>query len=95
MPDFATMPPTTNAAPTPAPTQAPDVTVQPDMNASAGDLTTGGAGGLPQMPQVGGSGDMTVASPIEAGAFQMPSTATESGSTSSDPSAFKIPGIHT
>ena len=95
MPDFATMPPTTNAAPTPAPTQAPDVTVQPDMNASASDLTTGGAGVLPQMPQVGGSGDMTVASPIEAGAFQMPSTATESGSTSSDPSAFKIPGIHT
>ena len=89
MPDFGAMPPTVNTVPTPEPVQAPSVTVQPDMNASASDLATGGAGALPQMPQVGGSGEVN--SPISAGAFLVP----DSGSSSSDPSAFKIPGIHT
>lgn len=70
--------------PEPAPTDSA-VTVQPDLEVST---PTVDSMGLPQMPAVQGT-DMMGTPGMQA------STAVGNDNNSSDPSAFKIPGIHT
>ncbi|MBR3318972.1 hypothetical protein IKG06_00500 [Candidatus Saccharibacteria bacterium] len=97
MPDFGTMPPATpeipkveNAAPSVEPAQMSSVTVQPDMSVPVSDNSLNG---IPQMPQVVG-GDNVGNLGSMANTLQTPNPAVGNNS-SSDPGAFKIPGIHT
>ena len=104
VPDFGTMPPTTvetpsvesTATPNLSVAQASSATVQPDMNVTVSASAVGdiGAGALPQMPQVVGA-DMNTTMTTGANTFQAPSVPAIDNSSSDDPGAFKIPGIHT
>ena len=98
IPDFGTMPPATpevppveSAAPAVEAAQMSSATVQPDVNIPVSD---GSANGVPQMPQVVG-GDNVGNIGTVTNTFQTPSPTVDTSSSSSDPGAFKIPGIHT
>ncbi len=98
-PDFGTMPPTDvpnvapieNVVPTPEPVPTPDVTVMPDMNAPITAMNNDAVGGIPQMPKVVNGQDV---SDLPFGQSIMGNLANNGGG-GGDPSAFKIPGIHT
>lgn len=95
-PDFGTMPPTDtpsvapieNVVPVPEPVPTPDVTVMPDMNAPISAMND--ANGVPQMPKVVNGQDV---SDLPFGQSIMGNISNVNGG--GDPSAFKIPGIHT
>ena len=105
MPDFGAMPPSEmsmsgeqgmnpvpveNTIPTSVPAPESDVRVGVDESLAT-TPTVDASSGLPQMPQVAGA-------PVPAGlgSFQSPQQVVGSvNDSSSDPSAFKIPGIHT
>ena len=109
-PNFGEMPPAMPAeatipVPEPAPAM-PNVTVQPDasmaqpVNHGMVNAPMMGANGLPQMPTVEGApmgyGNEAVGMQTGVGNFQSPEQmASNMNEASSDPSAFKIPGIHT
>ena len=101
MPDFGAMPPSEmptsgeqgmnpmpaeNTIPTSVSAPGPDVRVGVDESLAT-TPTVDVLSGLPQMPQV-------VGAPAGLGSFQSPQQMANN-SSASDPSAFKIPGIHT
>ncbi|MBR3320088.1 hypothetical protein IKG20_02180 [Candidatus Saccharibacteria bacterium] len=91
-----------NTVPVPETVPTPDVTVMPDMNAPITAMNTpSSAAELPQMPMVGGApagfGNEAVGMQTGMGNFQSQQQITDSMNSDApaDPSAFKIPGIHT
>ena len=101
MPDFGTMPPmgvnpvqNESAMPVLEPAQMSSATVQPDVSMSMNSPVSTGADALPQMPQVAGGGSMGGMA-TGASTFQTPNPVVDTSSSSGDPGAFKIPGIHT
>lgn len=103
MPDFGAMPPSgvsvENTIPVPTPAVEPDVRV--GVDASLATAPTVDVSGMPQMPQVmgapvlAGSGNEAVGMQAGAENFQGAPQMASGVSEPSDPSAFKIPGIHT
>jgi len=108
-PDFGSMPPietkveNTIPAPSPEPAPAAEPSVRVGVDEGLASTATISPSGIPQMPAVGG-----VPSPLDAnmsnenvgmqtgvGNFQSNQQIADSMNGPSDPSAFKIPGIHT
>ncbi len=90
--------PVENTIPVPEAAPAPDVRV--GVDASLATTPTIDASGMPQMPAVagaGGLGNEAVGMQTGAGNFQSQEQVSNSMNNSepNDPSAFKIPGIHT
>ena len=99
MPDFGAMPPSgvsvENTIPVPTPAVEPDVRV--GVDASLATAPTVDVSGMPQMPQVAGAPMEVSPMGMQTGAenFQGAPQMASGVSEPSDPSAFKIPGIHT